>query len=175
MTQPGLILRELNAGDEAAFLEGWREWEGEDLTWYAFDWKPGMPFAEYLERLRKNSLGIDLPEDHVASTMLYGFVDGAIVGRVSIRHRLTETLLQRGGHMGYAVAPRFRRQGYAFEMARLAIPICRNLGLERILVTCTDANEPSWRIIERLGGTLENKAWCELHNEVIRRYWIDLG
>ena len=134
-----------------------------------------MPFADYLEKLRKNKLGEDLKSDWVPNSMFYGFVDGEIVGRMSIRHRLNDFLLQRGGHMGYAVAPRFRRRGYALEMVHQVLPICRGLGITRMLVTCTDENDASWRIIERIGGVLENKVWDECHKELVRRYWVTLG
>ena len=75
-----------------------------------------MTYAEMLDRLRKDRLGVDLPEDRVPDTMLYAFLGDHIIGRVSIRHELNSNLRRRGGHIGYAVAPRFRRLGYAGEM-----------------------------------------------------------
>jgi predicted acetyltransferase len=137
MTVNELVLRELHDGDEAAFLAGVESWRGEELSWHTFDWRPGMAFAEHLETLRKQRLGLDLAPNRVAATLLYGFVDGTIVGRVS------------GG-----------------------LDACRALGLTRILVTASDNNAPSCRIIEKLGGILENTVD---HDGVLkRRYWIDL-
>jgi len=74
--------------------------------------------------------------------------------------------------MGYAVAPAYRRRGYATTMARLGLDACRAVGLRRILVTADDSNASSWRIIEKLGGILENI--IELEGALKRRYWIDL-
>jgi|GEM_PF-2514423 len=47
-----LVLRELDENDEAAFFAGLKDWEGDDLDWYTFVWKPGMSFNEMLTTLR---------------------------------------------------------------------------------------------------------------------------
>lgn len=169
-----LILRALAPEDEAAFYEGMKEWEGEKPEWYTFAWKPGMAFAEMLAVLARETAGIDLAPDRVPHSMLYGFVDGKIIGRVSIRHRLNAHLERRGGNLGYAVAPRFRRQGYAVEMTRQAIGYCRGLGLGRVLVTCADHNVASWKVIESFGGKLESQVFDDEAKEMIRRYWIGI-
>src|SRR5688572_11739631 len=130
-----LILRELVDEDEDAFFEGMKEWAGESPHWYSFAWKDGMTFKQMLTILRDESLGIGLAPDRVPHTMLYAFLDGRIIGRVSVRHSLNEYLIERGGHVGYAVAPRWRGQGFATRMMELAMPFIRRLGLEEILVT----------------------------------------
>jgi predicted acetyltransferase len=172
MTAATLVLRELGVADEAAFLAGAAAWQGENLTWHTFDWMPGMAFADLLERLRKNRHGIDLRPGFVPGAMLYGFVGGSIVGRISIRLRLNAFLARSGGHLGFAVAPPFRGRGFATAMVRQGLAACRALGLRRILVTASDGNEPSLRIIERLGGVYEGMvSEC---GDPTRRYWIDL-
>ena len=51
------------------------------------------------------------PEGFVPATELW-WVDGdEFLGRISIRHRLTPTLLEVGGHIGYDVRPTARRRG----------------------------------------------------------------
>jgi predicted acetyltransferase len=170
-----IVLRELSEADEALFLAGLEDWAGEDLTWYSFEWKPGVTYSEMLERLRKNRLGVDLPSGFVPSTLLYGFTHNAVVGRVHIRHSLNAHLLHRGGHIGYAVAPRYRGLGYATSMVRQGLDFCRTrLAMGKILITCADDNKPSWKIIEKLGGQLENKVLDEVDQELIRRYWISV-
>ncbi len=169
-----LTLRQLNKQDEDAFFEGLKEWDGEDLDWYTFSWKPGMPFSEMITILENEFAGIDLLPGRVAHTMLYGFVEGKIVGRVSIRHSLNEHLRKRGGHIGYAVAKKFRKNGYATEMVRQALDHCRELKIPKLMVTCAEDNVPSCKIIERFDGKLEDKIWDDEDKEMIRRYWVSI-
>ncbi|MFI5345425.1 MAG: GNAT family N-acetyltransferase [Elusimicrobiota bacterium] len=168
-----MVLRELADNDEAAFLQAVQEYEG-ILDWLTFQWKPGIPFSEHVERLRKNARGEDLPPGRVPDTMLYAFVDGVIVGRVNIRHELNEHLRERGGHIGYSVAPRYRRRGYAAEMFRLCLPICRAVGLTRILITCDDDNVGSWKLLENAGARLEARRTDAQTGMFYRRYWLDV-
>ena len=169
-----LILRELTADDEAAFLEGFKAWQGESSHWHSFDWKPGDDFRAHLRRLKQDKYGVDLPAGRVAHSMLYGVVDGAIVGRVSIRHDLNEYLRRRGGHVGYGVAPAFRRRGYASEMFRQALDYCRGIGLHRVMITCDDTNVGSWKILENAGAELAEKFHDDETKSLARRYWLDV-
>lgn len=167
-------LRELSEKDETAFFAGMREWSDGDRSWYTFAWNPGMSYVELLTVLRRERIGLDLAPGRVPHTMLYGFLDGVIVGRVSVRHVLNDNLRHRGGHIGYSVAPRFRNRGYASEMFRLGLEYCRSLGLVEILITCGDTNVPSIRMIEKAGGTLTDRIHDEVNQETIRRYALKL-
>lgn len=169
-----LELRPLTIADEAAFLAGARAWDGEDLTWYSFSWQPGVDYRDHLQRLANNAEGVDLPAGHVPGSMLYGFVDGRIVGRVSVRHELNDWLRNRGGHIGYAVAPAFRGRGHATQMFAQSLEFCRRRGLTRVLLTCDDSNVASIRMIERVGGALEDIRAGEHGEPAFRRYWLDL-
>lgn len=169
-----LVLRELNQDDEPAFLKWVAAWESEDPEWATFAWQPGMSHTEHLQKLDDQKSKSKIPANRVPSTMLYGFLGDQIVGRFSIRHELNEFLLHRGGHVGYAVSPRFRRQGIATEMFRQGMSFCRSLGITKLLITCNNDNEASWRIIENFGGSLENKISDEESGEIVRRYWLEV-
>lgn len=169
-----LQLRELGPHDESAFLSWYELWNNDDPEWATFIWKPGMSHVEHLQKLSEYKDPTKIPSHHVTSTMFYAFVDGEIVGRLSVRHKLNENLEKRGGHIGYAVARRYRRKGYAKEMFRQALIFCQTLGLEEVLVTCADGNEGSWRVIEGFGGSLENRIFDSEEDEFIRRYWVDV-
>lgn len=167
-----LQLRELGTQDEKSFMNGFKDWVGESPHWYSFAWKEGMTYSEMLEILRKERLGLELAPGRVPHTMLYGFLGEQIVGRVSVRHCLNKNLEKRGGHIGYAVSPTHRKNGYAKEMVRQALPYCQSLGIQKLLITCSDTNVPSWKLIEGLGAELEGRDWDEVDQEVIRKYWL---
>ena len=88
------------------------------------------------------------------------------LGRLAIRHRLNQRLLDRGGHIGYDVRPSARRQGHATAMLAAALPVARSLGIGPALVTCDQANAASRLVIEANGGVLEDQRGREL------RFWV---
>jgi predicted acetyltransferase len=98
--------------------------------------------------------------------------DDTYLGAIALRHALTEFLLRVGGHVGYGVRPSARGRGLAAWALRSLLPRARELGLERLLLTCADANPASSRTIENVGGTLEDVRETELG--LTRRYWITL-
>ena len=131
---------------------------------------PGERWPEYLARLERDRLGLDLPPGRVPATFLYADADGQVVGRASVRHALSEQLLRLGGHIGYGVLPQFRRRGYATEILRQSLVVARAAGVDRVLVTCDDDNLGSIAVIERCGGRRDPE-WPG--DEGTCRYWID--
>ncbi len=170
-----LVLRELGEQDEAAFLRGLERWHPEDVYAFSSVWAQTMSHAEHLKLLEDKKDRTKIPSSRVPTTVLYGFVDGEIVGRLSVRHELNDELLRRGGHIGYVISPSMRGNGFANEMMRQSLLFCKNLGLEKVLVTCNDANVPSWKVIERNRGSLEDRRNDEKSGELYRRYWIDVN
>ena len=170
-----VVLRELTLNDEIAFYQAVKDWQGQELSWLTFDWREGMAFGEHLNRLELNKQGLDLPKGFVANTMFYGFLGDEIIGRVHVRHELNDFLRERGGHIGYAIAPRFRSKRLAFQMVKPVLSYIKDeLKLDRILITCSKDNAPSVRLIERLGGVLENQFSDSKSGEVVSRYWLAL-
>jgi predicted acetyltransferase len=168
-----LVLRRPGRNEEDEFLRAHRA-TTPDVPNFLHYYDEGMPFSRYLEILEERERGVNLPPDHVPSTVLFAFKGDRIVGRVSIRHTLNDFLRRVGGHIGYAVVPEFRRQGHATAILRLAVQFARDqLALDRVLVTCDADNIGSIRTIEKNGGVLEDIATGPDLNQPKRRYWID--
>ena len=91
------------------------------------------------------------------------------LGTVIIRHTLSDDLFRAGGHIGYHVVTPWRRQGHATRMLRQALDVCRELGLRRVLLTCSPTNDDSHRVILHNGGQPDERLADE------DRYWIDLS
>lgn len=109
------------------------------------------------------------PEGFVAMTTLW-WVDGDdYLGRLSIRHELTDFLREFGGHIGYVVRPSARRQGHASAMLTAALPIAHTLHIDPALLTCDDTNAASRRVIESNGGVFVDQREDKL------RFWVPTG
>lgn len=132
-------------------------------------------FGRYVEDRLDWKKGKSLPDGWVpASTFWLIRDDNIIVGTSSLRHELTEHLRNIGGHIGYNIRPSERGKGYGTAILALTLEKAKELGLKRVLVTCDDNNIASAKVIEKNGGTLEDKYWSDELEQPKRRYWIDL-
>lgn len=168
-----LTLRPVRSSDEAEVVAGHQAMAADDFV-FALDYDPSQPFAAYVDTLAKCAYGIDLREGYVPATFLLAVANGAVVGRVSIRHALSDFLAHEGGHIGYGVLSEHRRKGYATEILRQALVIARSLGIERALLTCDDDNVGSARVIERCGGVLRDRVQSS-EDVTLRRYDIEVA
>jgi len=160
--------------DEGAFLRAFALTVTSDPR-FAHYYDPGLSFEAYLRVLEDAEHGRHLPEGHVPSTLLFGFVESDIVGRLMLRHSLNEFLVRIGGHIGYVVVPEHRGRGYATEMLRQGLDLARSTALARVLVTCDEDNGASRRVIEKCGGQYEDSYVGPEVAVAKRRYWIALS
>lgn len=85
--------------------------------------------------------------------------DAPIIGDIMVRigdgwsqHEIADQAVGVEAELGWALAPGFAGRGYATEAVRAVIDVCFGaLGLRRVHAGCFAANEPSWRLMERLG------------------------
>jgi RimJ/RimL family protein N-acetyltransferase len=85
-------------------------------------------------------------------------------------------------HIGYTVARAHWHQGYATEaVGRLLAYLFEELGLRRVIAETDVLNDPSWRLLERLGFRREahqvENAWfkgayaSEYRYAMLKREW----
>jgi len=118
---------------------------------------------------------VALPDDFVHNDLYWIVDEGEVIGFLSFRHELNEWLREVGGHIGYAVRESRRRRGYASAALAPGLDRAREIGLDRVLVTCDDDNIASARTIERAGGVLQDvRDQSARGYTLLRRYWIQL-
>ena len=140
---------------------------GSEIREFGQSWSVPDGFTDYVRFLRDQALeDSPRPAGYVPSTTLW-WVDGEeYLGRIAIRHRLTDRLLEVGGHIGYDVRPSARRRGHATAMLAAALPMARELGIESALLTCDIDNAGSRKVIEHNGGVLEDVRGDKM------RFWV---
>ena len=129
-------------------------------------------FNKWLNKVINQEKGDNLPQNRVPATQFLSIINGRLIGLINIRHQLTPELLMESGHIGYSIHPAERRNGYAIEQLRLGLIEAKNLGLEKVLVTCDKSNIASAKTIKKVGGILENEVISSDTNESVQRYWI---
>jgi predicted acetyltransferase len=140
---------------------------GYELRTYSGTWADPERFAAYVSELNAQVLpDTPRPRGHVACTSWWWVEGDTYLGRIALRHRLTDHLLELGGHIGYDVRPSARRRGHATAMLGVVLMAANGMGIDPALLTCDADNEASRRTIVAHGGVLEDERKGKL------RYWV---
>ena len=132
---------------------------------------------DWLDFVNKFKDPATAPKTFVPTTQ-YIFVreeDRKVVGVIQVRHYFNEFLREFGGHIGYSVCPSERKKGYGSLMLKMILPKCKELGIDKLLITCVKGNLGSRGVILNNGGIYESTVYCKERDYYLERYWIDLS
>jgi RimJ/RimL family protein N-acetyltransferase len=159
-----LILRPFAAGDLADLFDlqslpevaRYLYWEARDLAQVrlALDTK-----------IRQR--GLDEEGDNLALAVVCPS-QGRVIGEINLRWL---SRLHQQGEIGFVFHPEQQGRGLARESAELVLALgFGQLGLHRIIGRCDARNEPSARLMRRLGMRLEARF---VQNELFKGEWAD--
>ncbi len=131
---------------------------------------------DFIQKCKDYESPETLPEGKVLATqfMLVRKSDNRLLGMIQVRHYFNDYLEKYAGHIGYSVRPSERRKGYAKQMLKMALPFCREIGLDKVLITCIDGNIGSEKTILSNGGVYESTVHEPDSNRDLKRFWIKL-
>jgi len=166
-SKPTLALRD-------AFLRMVDDYDTHDPQTGAGYRQARQDFAAYVQGLHDDEKGLVgiVPYSHrwlVSVTEI-------VVAVVRVRHHInSELLANEFGHIGYDVAPSFRRRGVGVAALQAGLVHAAELGLERVLLYANTDNPASWRTIERCGGVLTAEQYSAYYQCLVRQYWITIA
>ncbi len=161
---------------QASYLDALREFHREGrYTYHDFD-ELEQNFEAHIDDECQRIHPENIEVYRVPETIFWLVDDGKFIGRLELRHKLNDHLLEVGGHIGYSIRPSRRREGYGTTILDLALQKACEFGMERVLLTCDPDNVASRKIIEKNGGEFENRVdlvrdGLEYHK---LRFWIDV-
>ena len=146
---------------------------------YAFRRLPAL--AEWVThdvQSRDDYAAMFLAPDRISSTLVMER-DGVVIGDLMIRiedawaqAEVADEARGTQAELGWTLDPAYGGQGLATEAVAELLRICfEDLGLRRVTALCFADNEPSWRLMERLGMRRESHNVADsLHRT---RGWLD--
>ena len=164
-------LRRPRLADKETVLEMMAEFEKYQSPHDGGFWdSDNFVYGDWLESNQNQEMGVNLPEGWVPAIQLVAFSEkGKAVGFLNIRLRLSNFLLEEGGHIGYSIRPSERGKCYAKETLRQGLQVAKEKNIKKSLVTCSVNNPASRAVILANGGLIE-----DVRNGV-ERYWIEVA
>lgn len=158
-----------------AFLDFYTDfWENDPVN-SGFYVEGVRDFEPYVMGLHAEAQGIDLLDGHVPCNHYWLVASGSILGVIRIRHNIESRFLrEEAGHIGYDMAPRFRRRGLGSRMLAIGLKRAAIIGLKRVMISADEDNVASRNVIESNGGILDSIVQGKVFECAIARYWISL-
>lgn len=132
-------------------------------------------YAGWLNRVREDR--VRQPSEQRVPAETYFLVresDNKIIGTISIRLVLNKALWNFGGNIGYSIRPSERRKGYNKINLFLGLCVCKNRGIEAVLISCEKRNIASAKSIQALGGKMIYEYMDDELGYEIQNYVIDV-
>lgn len=170
-----LIFRKIRLADEKAY----REFETAILEDKKVNPHVELDYVEDFAQIVARSTQSEIKQEGQTwstYTKYFVFLDDKIVGYVICFWEMEHPDCQKIGHIGYMVAPSFRRQGMATAFVHFALECYREKGIPFVLIATNQDNLASRGLIEKLGGQLLALEEIEHHGQILQsaRYQLDI-
>jgi len=156
-------------------LDGHKEWQfitaiPPETNGYrnSFSGQPESEFSDWIMSQVYRANAINLQDNQVPKISYWiESEDKELIGFLKIRTRLTPSLLEQGGHIGYFISPDYQGKGYGTQALTQGLKKAHLKGIDLVLVTCDADNLGSKRVIEKNGGLL-----CPTSTDTKLKFWI---
>lgn len=132
-------------------------------------------YETWLEKTILTASEATCPKERVVSTTYVATktVDNKVVGIIQLRHHINHPILSTwGGHVGYSVSLNERKKGYATQMVKLILKSAKKLNIDKLLITCSQDNIGSKKVILNNGGVFEKT--FDNNGDIVERYWLSI-
>lgn len=175
-----LYLKEPTIEDKEEVIRMCEEFENSDDE-YKFEGGSNIKcvlsdsYEKYLEKCEsdKNIESIN-PNWSNANNYLLVDENNHVYGCSQFRHHILGELINIGGNFAYAIRPTERGKGYGTIQLKLLIEKAKELGLEKVLVTCRENNLGSKKTMEKFSGKADSLVPSRFDGIMEYRYWINI-
>lgn len=135
----------------------------------------GLSSSDYSKWVRKIQHNASVGDDEWGKSLLYLCFDKIkLIGLLSIRYELPQKLSEKYGDIGYGVRPSERKRGYATDMLRYALSVCKEKGMNQAVLGCYRDNFASAATIQKNGGLLFAENDNYMNGRISQYYLIKL-
>lgn len=126
----------------------------------SINYASGRTFKSYKnwveENLKRSNFKYEV-NGFVPQTIYILYINNKPVGVSKIRPLMNENTLEWGGNIGYNIIKEYRGLGYGNIILKESLSICKDIGLDKVLLTIKKRNEASMKIAFKNGAILEKE------------------